>query len=213
MIVDLHVHTAVSSPCSFIDPEQMIDRAVAVGLDALCVTEHEEIRGAEVARDIGRRKGFTVFRGIEIYTEFGDVLVYGLYRDAPAWKTPFEELVRISGEEDAVMVLAHPCRIVGELEKVHGEADVARMVSRVDAIETFNGGCTPEGNRAAAQMADSYGLPQTGGSDAHHLFQVGRCVTVFDDHLETEEQLIEALRSGRYHGTYHPGWKSGGLSP
>jgi predicted metal-dependent phosphoesterase TrpH len=201
--VDLHVHTNVSSPCSFIEPERMIRRAIDVGLDAVCVTEHEEIEGAEVARRLGAGyPEIKVFRGIEIYTEFGDMLVYGLYRDAPGWKTPFADLLEMCEDAGAAIVIAHPCRIAGELEQVHGEKRVREMLGYLTAVETHNGGSTPGGNDAALQLARSGGLPGTGGSDAHHEFQVGRCFTVFDDEINTDEELVVALKRGRYHGVY-----------
>jgi hypothetical protein len=194
----MHVHTNVSSPCSLIDPRQMIERAIEIGLDAVCVTEHEEIGGAQVAQELGAELGFKVFKGIEIYTEYGDMLVYGLYRDAPGWKTPFARLLSLCSEVDAVIVPAHPCRIPGELESVHGEEAVAGMMARVVAVETRNGGCTPRGNLAAMELASRYGLPGIGGSDAHHLCQVGRCGTDFPGDIATDEELVEALRRGGY---------------
>ena len=54
MKIDLHVHTNVSSPCSLIDPERAIAVAKQVGLDGICVTEHDEIEGAEVTSALGR---------------------------------------------------------------------------------------------------------------------------------------------------------------
>ncbi len=180
----------------------MIRRAIAAGLDAVCVTEHEEIRGAEVARELGVGYDIKIFRGIEVYTEFGDMLVYGLHRDAPGWKTPFADLVEICEEAGAVIVIAHPCRIHGELEQTHGEEKVREMIRRLTAVETHNGGSTPRGNSASLELARRFGLPGAGGSDAHHEFQVGRCFTVFDDDINTDEQLVAALKRGRYHGTY-----------
>ena len=181
----------------------MIQRAIAVGLDAICVTEHEEIRGAVVAREFGTGYDVKVFRGIEVYTEFGDMLVYGLYRDAPGWKTPFADLVEMCEEVGAAIVIAHPCRIPGELEQIHGEEKVREMLEHVTAVESHNGGSTPRGNAAALDLASRYSLPGIGGSDAHHEFQVGRCFTVFDDDITTDEQLIAALKQSRYTGTYH----------
>lgn len=201
-LADLHVHTTVSSPCSLMDPETLILRAMEAGLDAVCVTEHEEIAGAEVTRSLGEKYGFTVFRGIEIYTEFGDMLVFGLYRDAPSWKTPFADLAEMCVDAGALIVPAHPCRVTGELERIHGEQGVAGMLAHVAAIETHNGGCTPEGNAAALSLARGGGLPGIGGSDAHNVFQVGRCLTVFEDAMATEEDLVAALRAGRCSGAY-----------
>ena len=201
-LADLHVHTTVSSPCSLMDPETLVLRAIEEGLDAVCVTEHEEIAGADVTRALGQKRGFSVFRGIEIYTEFGDMLVFGLYRDAPSWKTPFADLLELCADAGAVIVPAHPCRVAGELERIHGAERVAAMLSNVTAIETHNGGCTPEANEAALSLARGNGLPGIGGSDAHHIFQVGRCITIFEDEPATDEELVAALKAGRCRGAY-----------
>jgi len=40
LMVDIHVHTRRFSPCSTVDPEQLIDQAVRAGLDGVVVTEH-----------------------------------------------------------------------------------------------------------------------------------------------------------------------------
>jgi predicted metal-dependent phosphoesterase TrpH len=184
------------------DPERLIARATDIGLDGVCVTEHEEIGGAEIAQELGRKCGLPVFRGIEIYTEFGDMLVYGLYRDAPGWKTPFDELVEMCREVGAAIVPAHPCRVVGELERLHGADRVEYMLERVTAVETHNGGCTPNGNRAAEILARDHSLPGLGGSDAHHEFQVARCLTAFEGPIASDEELVSALRSGLYRGAY-----------
>lgn len=202
MKIDLHVHTNVSSPCSLIAPERSIEVARAVGLDGICVTEHDEIAGAELTGELGRKLGFPVFRGIEIYTELGDMLVFGLYRDAPGWKTPFDELLEMCRRAGAVIAPAHSCRVTGELERVHGPERADWLLKNVDAVETHNGGCTPGGNEAANELAVRYGLPGIGGSDAHHEFQVGRCYTVFEDDIHTDEELVAAIRAGRCHGAY-----------
>lgn len=200
MKIDMHVHTSVSSPCSLIDPARAIQCAMAAGVDAICVTEHDEITGADVTSELGRKLGFPVFRGIEIYTEFGDMLVFGLYRDAPGWKTPFADLLEMCRREGAVIAPAHPCRVTGELERLHGRERVDWLMGNVNAVETHNGGCTPGGNEAALELATRYGLPGIGGSDAHHEFQVGRCYTVFEGEVETDGELVDALRSGRFSG-------------
>ena len=202
MKIDLHVHTSVSSPCSFMPPERAIERAIEIGLDAICVTEHEEIAGAEVAGELGRKYGFPVFKGIEIYTEFGDMLVYGLYRDAPGWRTPFSELLEMCGQAGAVIIPAHSCRVSNELERVHGPERADWLLRNVDAIETHNGGCTPGGNQAALDLSRRYNLPGIGGSDSHYEFQTGRCFTEFEDNVRTDEDLVSALRAGHYHGAY-----------
>ena len=196
MKVDLHVHTNYSSPCSLIDPERAVRVAMDSGLDGICVTEHDEIDGARVASEIGRKLGFPVFRGIEIYTDLGDMLVYGLYRSAP-WKVEFAELLEDCRRAGAVIVPAHSCRVTGELERVHGTERADWLMRSVDALETHNGGCTPQGNAAALELSERYGLRR-------HRWQ-RRASRVSDRTLlsrssrityDSDEQLIAALKEG-----------------
>lgn len=197
MLVDLHVHTMVSSPCSQIDPLNLVDYAARMGLHAVCVTEHEEMEGAEVARELGMKRGFRVFRGVEVYTEFGDMLVFGLYRPRFPWKMEFAELLREVRRVGGIVIPAHPCRSDRGFFERLGEEKADYLLANVDALETLNGGNTPEANARAQEVAEKYGLPQVGGSDAHLLVQLGRCLTLFEREFDTEEELIEEIRAGR----------------
>ena len=202
MLIDMHVHTAVSSPCSRIDPRQLVETAPRVGLDAVCVTEHEEMEGAEVARRLGEEVGFPVFRGVEVYTELGDMLVFGLERARYPWKVPFEELLSQVREEGGAVIPAHPCRDTRGLHHILGEERAEYLLANVDAVETLNGGSSPQSNAVAQACAREYGLPGIGGSDAHFLMQLGRCLTVFEREIYSEAELVEEVRAGRCRAAY-----------
>jgi len=202
MLIDLHVHTAVSSPCSQIDPHQLVRFAPEIGLDAVCVTEHEEMEGAEYAWRLGREAGFTVLRGIEVYTDLGDMLVFGLYRPSFPLQTPFRELVDEVKEAGGVIIPCHPCRGAHDLFDTMGPETTGYLMAHIDAVEVRNGGTTPEANQAAEKMAGRYGLPGVGGSDAHFLMQVGRCLTVFERDISDEEDLVREIKAGRCRAVY-----------
>jgi len=51
VIIDLHTHTQEYSSCSHLPMEELIHRAMAVGLDGVAVTDHSRIGGAEGALD------------------------------------------------------------------------------------------------------------------------------------------------------------------
>jgi predicted metal-dependent phosphoesterase TrpH len=202
MLVDLHVHTSVSSPCSQIDPGLLIQVASGIGLDAVCVTEHEEMDGAEVTWRMGEKAGFPVFRGVEVYTEMGDMLVFGLCRSSFAWKTPFSELLSEVREAGGIIIPCHPCRGSQGFHHTLGEENAEFLLANVDAIETRNGGSSPESNSAAEAYARKYGLPDVGGSDAHFIMQVGRCLTVFERDVQDEFELIAEIKAGRCRAAY-----------
>jgi hypothetical protein len=202
MLVDMHIHTTVSSPCSFIDPDGLIEWARRLGLDAICVTEHDEIEGALLVHELGRKKGFRVFRGIEIYTDLGDMLVFGLLEDASSWMVPFEELREKVDKAGGIIIPAHPCRDSVSIHDLLGPEKADRLLQGVDALEVLNGGSTRSNNALALEVAKRYRLPGIGGSDAHHLAQVGRCLTVFERELRDEDDLIAEIRQGRCEACY-----------
>jgi len=197
MLIDLHVHTAVSSPCSQIDPTLLIKVASGTALDAVCVTEHEDTEGARVAWRLGGELGFPVFRGIEIYTELGDILVFGPTRPRYPTMTPFRELLSEVRESGGVLILCHPCRGAHDLFDTMQPQTAEFLLANIDAVEIRNGGTTPEANSAAEAMAARHGLPGVGGSDAHFLMQLGRCLTVFERDITNEEDLVREIKAGR----------------
>lgn len=202
MLVDLHVHTVVSSPCSHIDPRQLIHAARRLGLDAVCVTEHEEMEGAQVAWELGRELGFPVLRGVEVYTDCGDMLVFGLEIPSFPLQVPFEELHRWVREADGLIIPAHPCRSDRGFHDRLGPERAEFLLARVDALEVKNGGNTEEANLRAEAVALEYGIPGVGGSDAHFLMQLGRCLTVFENDIESEEDLVREVKAGRCRAAY-----------
>jgi histidinol phosphatase-like PHP family hydrolase len=78
MIIDLHVHTRVLSPCSNIDPECAIIEAKKIGLDGLCFTEHEKMWKTEDLDILSKKWNFPLFRGVEVEIRDGHILVFGL---------------------------------------------------------------------------------------------------------------------------------------
>ncbi len=202
MIVDLHIHTNLGSTCSQLGPDELLKRAQQLGIDAICVTEHHSYRGANKMVERAACSGYPVFRGVEIYTELGDMLVYGLKREIRHYLTSFAELAEMAKEDGAVIVPAHPCRGWGSKHKHAHVFPHDLLMEHIVAIETLNGANTVRSNEAAAAIAEEFELSGTGGSDAHALWQVGKCVTVFERDIGSEEELIAELREGRYCAAY-----------
>ena len=104
---------------------------------------------------------------------------------------------------DAVAIAAHPFRGFllfgfGALSMDLDSAMENPTFSHVHGLEICNGLVTVEENDFAGKVAEAMGLLAIGGSDAHRTVGVGTCVTVFEDTIHDERELVEAIRSGRY---------------
>jgi predicted metal-dependent phosphoesterase TrpH len=64
--IDLHTHTTASD--GTFTPEQLVEAARVVGLDALAITDHETFGGFEAAVPYAQQVGLDLVRGIELDT-------------------------------------------------------------------------------------------------------------------------------------------------
>ena len=201
MIVDLHIHTNLGSICSQLGPDELLERVQELGIEAICITDHHSHRGADKMIAYAGDRGYPIFRGVEVYTDLGDMLVFGLKRDTRYHLTLFKELVEMAEEDGAVIIPAHPCR-GWDPKHQHLHSFPRQILPHIVAIETHNGANKERSNRMARELARELGVPGVGGSDAHALWQVGRCVTVFERRISTQEELLRELREGRFYGAY-----------
>ncbi len=77
MLIDLHTHTRPGSADSFLDPDELIERSMQAGLDAIVLSEHDRIWEQEALRRLERRHQFRILSGVEVSTEGGHILAYG----------------------------------------------------------------------------------------------------------------------------------------
>jgi predicted metal-dependent phosphoesterase TrpH len=202
MRIDLHTHTSPRSPCSSLDPVDLIREAERLGLDGICITEHQVWWGANEISELARQTKVEIFRGNEFTTNQGDVLVFGYEADIKDLLT-IEDLRHRVTEAGGFMIAAHPFRGfktfgIGQLQMTVEQACRRRVFDFVDALETRNGGVSNQENEMATRVAAQLGLPGTAGSDAHAVDEVGKWVTEFERAIESEQDLLEELRAGRF---------------
>ncbi len=198
--IDLHVHTSPASPCSSAPVDALIVEAKRIGLDGICLTDHNYVWSPEDVDELRQRHGFLVLRGNEITTDQGDVLVFGLDRDIQGiirLEDLRVEVVRAGG----FMIAAHPFRGfltfgVDKLGLTPEKAMTRKLFQFVDAVEILNGKVNEEENRFATEVARRLDLVLTGGSDAHEVGEVGQYATRMSSPVRDGQDLIEALRTG-----------------
>ena len=205
MRFDLHAHTRVMSSCSQLTPEDLVERAKAIGLDGIVITEHDAQWEPEALAELAERSGLVILAGMEVSTDLGHVLAYGLPKYLPGIYRA-KGLREAADEVRAVLIQSHPLRLPvyvgGEYDGKNGfklDDLVQRPIFRlVDAIETYNG-CRPaDENELAREVAERLGMRGIGAGDAHSLDAIGRCVTVFEEPIRTMADLVRELKAGRY---------------
>jgi len=202
MRIDLHIHTHPRSPCSAINPEDLLQKARRVGLDGLCLTEHQHRWDVGEIDNLSRNGGIQIFQGNEITTNQGDILVFG-YREDVRGVVPIQDLRKEVQVVGGLMIAAHPFRGFLLFGITQLRMDVEQACQRpvfqyVDGVEVFNCKLTDPENDMARQVAAHIGLLGVAGSDAHRLDEVGRCVTILEREVHSEKELIEELRAKRF---------------
>jgi len=202
MVIDLHVHTFPASPCSSVPVGELIAEAKKIGLDGLCLTEHNHVWDPKEAAELSQKYNFLVLRGNEITTDQGDMIVFGLEKEIQGI-VKLEELREAVLQAGGFMIVAHPFRGflifgVGKLGLTPEKAMERPLFKLVDAVEVRNSKVTEKENEFAARVAAGLHLPATGGSDAHEASAVGIYATRFSRVIQDEKGLIEALKSGDY---------------
>jgi predicted metal-dependent phosphoesterase TrpH len=190
MLFDMHIHTSFS-PCGHMDLPNIISEATALGLDGICITDHDSMAVGEMIEEGIQEGGLCVIVGMEYSSFDGDFLLFGPFEDIPSGLGGFDllNLVRKAG---GAVVAAHPFR---EGRRI---PDALLRPDLITAIEVLNGRNLAEENRQAAHCAQTQGLQRVGGSDAHISDEIGRFVIRFDSEIKSRADFIRALQRGNY---------------
>lgn len=189
--IDLHVHTD-ASPDGRSSLAALAAAAKAAGLDAIAVTDHNLC--TPVPRELD---GVRLIPGCEVSTRQGHIT--GLFLEEPLDLNALRRNGLPSGAEaveeihcrGGIAVLAHPY-----------QSPAARPEDfdfRPDAVEGVNARASfkvRQANQKAAALAQSWGLPAVGGSDAHSHKEVGNAFTRAEIPDLTLPALKAAILSG-----------------
>ncbi len=207
MLIDLHTHSYPKSDDSFVSVDDLIDRAKSLGLDGICLTEHDVFWSSDEVTQLSRRHDFLVIPGSEINTDAGHILVFGLQEYVFGLHKPafLRQQVNKAG---GVMVAAHPYRRRYLADPGHNPDARAEMLERAiaddfflmcDAIEGCNGRGKEDENEFSRDLGNAFALNFTGGSDAHRVEQLGTVATRFERRIQGLAELIEEIKAGRCH--------------
>ena len=204
MRVDLHSHTMWSGD-STTTPDEVHDAVVESGLDVLCITDHNAIRGAvELSGQLPCR----VIVGEELRTHAGEIIGLFLSDRIPFGTSPREAAMAIRAQGGVVYV-PHP---FDPMRRNLAEPALLELAEAgfIDAIEVFNAKTSLRHlNDRAADFAAKFDLAAGAGSDAHVPLALGSAYVEMPD-FDGPADFLRSLRQGRvvgHHWDEHRPWR------
>lgn len=192
MKIDLHVHARERSRCSRATEVELIQAALACGLDAFVFTDHDRLVPPQHLLALNKQYApFRVFGGIEVSVDGEHVLVLGLHDEAletTTWTYPtLHAFVRA---HDGFLALAHPFRY-------HPiKVDLQRFPP--DAIEIYSVNTPAHAEAQIREIARGLSIPLLSNSDAHYVEFVGQYYNQFPCSFTGEDELLLHLRQGDF---------------
>jgi len=206
-LYETHLHTKESSSCGVSSGREYVRKYLDLGYTGVIITDHffngncradrnlpwkrwvqEYIRGYEITREEGLRRGLDVFFGWEESLDGDDYLIYGLdhkwllvHPEAAGW-TPEEQYNEVTRNGGCV-VLAHPFRFAHNINRVSARNAYA------SAVEVANSGNSQISDALAWEYAKKIKVTATAGSDIHYAADIRR-ETVFGVYLDKKMETI-----------------------
>jgi predicted metal-dependent phosphoesterase TrpH len=185
--VDLHIHTCHSVD-SLMTLDEVVEAALARGLGALAITDHDAIEGALA---LSRTAPFPIIVGEEVDAGDGEVIGLFLQEWIPPKLGPVETIARIRAQGGLVYI-PHP---FDSHRYPLPEAVLLSLLDEVDAMEVLNARVTvPAFNERAARFAQEHGIPCGAGSDAHTPGEIGRAYVEMEPFVDKDSFLASLAR-------------------
>lgn len=218
MKFDMHCHTKEGSLDGKIALSEYVVQLKKKGFQGMLITDHNSYNAYRYYKKHQTDEAFRdfiVLKGIEYDTiDAGHILVImpehvklGLLELRGLPVAVLIEIVHFFG---GILGPAHPCGekylSITNTKKYRKNPDI---IKGFDFVETFNACESADSNSAAQALADAYGLPGFGGSDAHKIECAGLSHTDIDAQITCESDLIRSIRAkvpvscagSFYHGT------------
>ena len=186
-------------------PDEIEEAVVEAGLDVLCITDHNAVRGAA---NLAKRLPCRVIVGEELTTNAGEII--GLFlTDRIAPGTPPAEAATAIRNQGGVVYIPHPFDPMRRNMAEPALYELARA-NLIDAIEVLNAktGLRSLNERAGAFAAE-FDLAAGAGSDAHVPLALGSAYVEMPD-FDGPADFLAKLRYGRivgHHWDEHRPWK------
>ncbi len=186
---DFHIHTKYSMDCNT-SLEDIISRCLETGINCIAIADHGTIEGALKMQNLAP---FPVIVAEEILTPHGEIMGMFLKEGIPSGLSVEQVMSRIKAQ-GALVSLPHPFDPFRGLRL--DSKRLKELAEQLDIIEVFNARSLLRRDSAKARaFAKKYDIPETAGSDAHTLNEIGNTYVEMPE-FNGKDDFLQALRKG-----------------
>ncbi len=209
-IAEVHAHTRASD--GMVSAVELVRAAAAIGLNVVCITDHDTLAELGAAVETGAALGVDVVRGEEVTASFPPgIHIVGLFLDRQIrMHMSVEDTVDAIHDAGGLAVIAHPFMPTWFASMTPGKARQLLERRRVDAIEV---------RHTAPVLPRTWGLLDSfyaehrerlgaalGAGDSHFgAHDLGRVLTVFPGSSAADlRRAIAARTTSPISGSFSP---------
>lgn len=182
---EVHAHTLASD--GMVTAPELVRAAAAIGLSAVCVTDHDTITDLAEATEVGAALGVDVVRGEEVTCVFPPgTHIVALFIEKPIrMHMSVEDTVDAIHDQGGLALIAHPFMPTYFASMTPGRLDALLERRRVDGIELRHTAPVLPGTWKRLDLyygghRDQLGAAVGAGDSHYGANDLGRVVTVFE---------------------------------
>ena len=192
---EFHTHTHYSHD-SFLGKFAYLFMLKLRKINAVAVTDHNTIEGAQYLKPFLEKHGIKVIIGEEIFTSQGEIIGLFLKENIPPCLTAKETAEEIK-KQGGIVYVPHPYD-TKRSKTVLKEDAIASIKTMIDVMEIHNGrNISDVFSEKQKELAERYNICPIIGSDAHTAAELGRNYIIIND-FTTAEELLTNLKSATF---------------
>lgn len=205
---DLHIHSDVSDGMASVD-EIMMYVQENTDLDLIAVTDHDAVAGSLAALrwvEVHPTCRFRVVYGTEITAALGrHLLAYFFQPPYPAEPLPrgrsYRGTIDLIHSMGGIVAIPHPTVMLTPSGGYRQIKSLLKQGVEIDGIEVCNAAIAARYNEDKIRDFNQreFHIAEMGGSDAHHLAQIGSGYTAFKGHAVADLRHSVGHRGTRAH--------------
>lgn len=195
MKIEMHVHTRFSKD-SLLPLHILLIRCKLKKIDCIAITDHNEVKGALVAKRLFEKHNVKVIVGEEIFSKNGEII--GLFlKEKINEGLSAEDTIDQIRKQDGIVYVPHPYDVkrhktVLQYEKILENKD------QIDLIECYNGrNIKEEYGIRQNEIANEINKTKVIGSDAHTWFEIGRNTMEISEFKNTNE-FLNVMKNAKF---------------